>query len=87
MPSHQLTTAFQLPSHANRFMLTGLWRGALGMNQTFISSDCGAWRRAPSFLLELVLFCFLLRSSRLGQGSPGRAPVPGPPSSVIKQVY
>ena len=41
MPSHQLTTAFMLPSHANRFMLTGLWRGALGMNETFISSDCG----------------------------------------------
>ena len=83
MPSHQLTTAFQLPSHANRFMLTGLWRGALGMNQTFISSDCGAWRRAPSFLSELVLGCFcLLRSSRLGQGSQGQGS-----HSVIKQVY
>ena len=22
-------------------MLTGLWRGVLGMNQTYISSDCG----------------------------------------------
>ena len=41
MPSHQLTTAFMLPSHANRFMLTGLWRGVLGMNETYISSDCG----------------------------------------------
>ena len=41
MPSHQLTSAFMLPSHANKFMLTGLWRGVLGMNETFISSDCG----------------------------------------------
>lgn len=41
MPSHQLTTAFMVPSHANRFMLTGLWRGYLGMNETFVSSDCG----------------------------------------------
>jgi beta-glucosidase len=41
MPSHQLTTAFMLPSHANRFMITGLWRGVLGMNETFVSSDCG----------------------------------------------
>ncbi len=41
MPSHQLTSAFMLPSHANRFMITGLWRGVLGMNQTFVSSDCG----------------------------------------------
>eukprot|EP01052_Picozoa_sp_SAG31_P046943 SAG31_NODE_9181_length_1320_cov_1.638002_1_plen_344_part_01 len=41
MPSHQLTTAFMQPSHANTFMLTGLWRGFHGMNETFISSDCG----------------------------------------------
>ena len=41
MPSHQLTTAFMLPSHANRFMITGLWRGVLGMNESFVSSDCG----------------------------------------------
>ena len=41
MPSHQLTSAFMLPSHANRFMITGLWRGVLGMNQTFVKSDFG----------------------------------------------
>jgi beta-glucosidase len=41
MPSHQLTTAFMLPSHANKFMITGLWRGVLGMNESFVSSDCG----------------------------------------------
>ena len=41
MPSHQLTTAFMLPSHGNRFMITGLWRGVLGMNESFVSSDCG----------------------------------------------
>lgn len=41
MPSHQLTTAFMLPSHANGFMINGLWRGVLGMNETFVSSDCG----------------------------------------------
>ena len=41
MPSHQLSTAYMLPSHANKFMLTGLWRGVLGMNETFVSSDCG----------------------------------------------
>ena len=41
MPSHQVTAAFNLPSHANAFMLNGLWRGVLGRNETFFSSDCG----------------------------------------------
>ena len=41
MPSHQVTSAFNLPSHANAFMLHGLWRGVLGRNETFSSSDCG----------------------------------------------
>jgi beta-glucosidase len=41
MPSHQVTAAFGLPSHANAFMLNGLWRGVLGRNETFFSSDCG----------------------------------------------
>ena len=41
MPSHQPITAFMLPPHANKRMLTGLWREVLGMNQTSVSSDGG----------------------------------------------